>query len=85
MLVAKVIEIHKALTLSGYSGEELREADQWVKQYALDRLSQHLKATGATKAMSEYIMLMARCHYGSIETDDFLRAHQCYPEWLTVS
>jgi hypothetical protein len=82
MLEAKVIEIYKAQTLRGYSSEELREADQWVKQYALDRLSQHLKAAGVTKAFSEYVMLMARCHYGSIETDHFLSVHLCYPKWM---
>jgi hypothetical protein len=29
---AKVREIHKAESGKGYSGEELREADRWVKE-----------------------------------------------------
>lgn len=79
---AKVIEIHKATDLSGYTHSQLMYADNWVKAYALDKLANHLKAAGVTKAMSEYVLLMARCHYGSIETDEFLKAHQCYPKWM---
>lgn len=79
---AKVREIHRATELSGYTHDELREADQWVKDAALEKLEQHLKATATPEALSEFVLLMARCHYGSIETDAFLWAHQCYPEWL---
>lgn len=78
---AKVREIHRATELSGYTHDELREADQWVKDYALVRLKEVI-AHSNTQGMREFILLMARCHYGSTETDAFLSAHQCYPEWL---
>lgn len=79
---AKVMEIHQAEDISSYSYDELRDADHWMKAYALESLAKHLMAAGVTKAMREYVMLMCRCHYGSIETDEFLRAHGCYPQWM---
>jgi len=80
---AKVREIHKAQSLEGYTHEELREADRWVKDYALHQLSLWLKEDGRqSTAVGDYVMLMARCHYGSVETDQFLKVCGCYPEWL---
>lgn len=79
---AKVKEIYNATSLKGYTHTELRQADLWTRDYALTRLEQHLKDAGVTVAMKEYVILMAGCHYGSIETDGLLIAHQCYPEWL---
>ena len=74
--------IFTASDLSGYSHQDLQRADQWVKVYATNKLAQHLKRTGVTVAMKDYILLMVKCHYGSVETDEFLKAHQCYPDWV---
>lgn len=79
---AKVKEIHNATDLRGYEREELEQADYWVKLYALDKLTDHLNKAGVTNALKAYVMLMARCHYGSVETDEFLQAHHCYPDWV---
>jgi hypothetical protein len=78
----KVREIYSVTDFNDYTREELREADQWVKDYALKQLGQSLMDSSASLSLQEYVLLMTRVHYGSVETDNFLRAHQCYPEWL---
>src|ERR1700751_6147352 len=79
----KAKEIHNATDLSVYTHDEFREADAWVKGYALQQLSEWLKEDGRQcSAVGDYVLLMARCHYGSVETDEFLRTLGCYPEWL---
>lgn len=30
----------------------------------------------------EYVQLMVSCHYGSVETDEYLTGLKCYPDWL---
>ncbi len=84
MREAKVKEIHKAEDLQSYTHSELVQADNWVKDFALYKLAEYLKTGPVTPALGEYVMLMARCHYGSLETDEFLKAYQCYPDWLTA-
>jgi hypothetical protein len=66
--------------LSDYSREELREADEWVKTHALAKLSSVLN--GQPNTLREYVLLMARCHFGSGETDEFLTSMGCYPDWM---
>jgi hypothetical protein len=73
-------EINKAKDLSGYTHEELRLADEWIKRWALRALDARMH--GVPKIIREYAMLMARCHYGSMETDALLMALKCYPEWI---
>lgn len=79
----KAREIHNATDLRGYSHYQLRMADVWVKCFALRQLRQTLKAASTPRATREFILLMARCHYGSAETDEYLTAMGCYPEWLS--
>ncbi len=81
---AKVMEIHKAKDLSGYSHAELRACDEWLKAYALKQLANTLQRkplAPMAKTIIEYILLMARCHFGSVETDRFLTELNCYPKW----
>lgn len=76
----KVREIHQSKVLSGYTHEELHEADAWLKAYALDQLQGKLSNTGI--CIGDYVMLMARCHFGSVETDKLLTELDCYPSWM---
>jgi len=78
----KAKEICNATDLSGYTHDELREADLFVKNYALDRLREVLDTFVMPKLAREYIVLMASANYGSVETDDFLMSLDCYPDWL---
>lgn len=78
----KVKEIHKAIDLMNYSHKDLREADAWVKAYALEELRVCLAVSAMGTISVEFICRMARCHYGSWEVDEYLRALKCYPEWL---
>lgn len=81
----RVKEIHTAneFQFALFNTEELREADQWIKDYALRQLSEWLKEDGRqSTAVGAYITLMVRCHYGSAETDEFLRTLGCYPSWM---
>jgi hypothetical protein len=77
--VEKVKEIHRAKDLQQYDHKTLQQADQWVKQFALAQLKSKLKSELLVR---DYVLLMARCHYGSVETDDFLKAMGCYPDWM---
>lgn len=76
---AKVREICNSTDLSVYSYEECRQADKWVEEYALKQLSNKLR--NMPKVYCDYITLMARCNYGSVETHDFLTELKCYPDW----
>jgi hypothetical protein len=77
---AKAREIFGAEDLEKYSHTDLREADQWVKSFALQKLGASL--ADQPKAIRKYMLLMARCHYGSVETDAFLKEMDCYPAWV---
>lgn len=83
MTVEKAHEICNAKDLSKYTREECRASDEWIKQYALNALKTKLRGDGFSREVRAFILLMVRCHYGSVETDDFLRSQNCYPEWLT--
>jgi hypothetical protein len=82
---ARAKEIHLAMDLSEYSHEELSAADAWLKAYAIVKLEQYLKTVKTSRSLKDYIMLMVRTHYGSVETDEFLAEHGCYPEWVEYS
>lgn len=79
---AKAKEINLSNDLSKYTREELRKADEWVKNYALSKLQLVLMEQGAKKEVRNYVALMARACYGSVETDHFLVSLNCYPTWL---
>lgn len=80
MTEARVREICR--NNDGCTYEEMRQADEWIRAYALVSLASHLQSVDTSKAISDYVLLMARAHYGSMETDAMLTAHKCYPEWL---
>lgn len=82
MTVDKAKEISKARDLSVYEQHELRAYDDWIKVHALSHLESWLIEHGVDTTLSEYIKLMARCHFGSIETDELLTKLGCYPDWL---
>ena len=69
-----------ATHLLKYSPSQLAAADQWFKNYSLAKLKARL--TKYDKPTRDYILLMARCHYGSAETDEYLAQMGCYPQWL---
>ena len=79
---AKAKEIANSRDLSQYSYEELAKADAWVKNYALAKLQLRLTEQGAKKELRNYVALMARSTFGSIETDELLVSMNCYPTWL---
>jgi len=66
--------------LQKYTREECAEADRWVRDYALQRLGLYTRGHGST--VHDYLLSMARSTYGSAETDEFLAAMRCYPDWL---
>jgi hypothetical protein len=76
----RVKTIHAATNLTPFSHDELVNADNWIKRYALNKL--HTALHDVPKPIREYIELMARCHYGSVETDEFLQEMHCYPLWM---
>jgi hypothetical protein len=82
---AKAKEIHLSLDLSEYSHAELSAADAWLKEYAIAKLAQYLRTVKTSRSLKDYIMLMVRTNYGSVETDEFLAEHGCYPEWVEYS
>lgn len=55
-------------------------ADALIKAEALKALEREVSSL--KPALRDWIMLTARTHYGSMETDDMLTALGCYPEWL---
>lgn len=57
-----------------------RAADELVKRTALACLQLRLK--GQPKVIRDYVILMARCHFGSVETDNFLQEMRAYPDWI---
>ncbi len=62
--------------------EKLRQLHRWIKKYAITQLRVRLNAEGIRNETLEYILLMARCNFSSVETDNFLIHHKCYPEWM---
>lgn len=61
---------------------DCRAADALIKDRALKTLAVKLKGFNTSQYVKEYIHMMTRCHYGSVETDDFLTKMGCYPDWL---
>ena len=56
------------------------EADLLIKQEALKELARQMASY--PNSIKNYVNLMARCHYGSVETDQFLLELNCYPDWM---
>lgn len=70
----------KTKPFSEWTRQECIQADSFIKDVALTILAANLKPQ--PKVIQDYVNLMARCHYGSIETDEFLKALNCYPDWM---
>ena len=64
---------------------ELRQVDTWIKATTLRNLREQLLVQGYPDSIREYVLHMACCHFGSMETDQFLQDRNCYPEWMKVS
>jgi hypothetical protein len=64
--------------------EEARQADAWIKGYALEKLEQYL-IRETPKHVREYVLSMAQFHFGSAETDELLKSLGCYPSWMKRS
>lgn len=62
--------------------EVCKEADLFVKQYALKELNERLMSCD-NKVIKDYVILMTKSTFGSTETDKFLMDLHCYPEWIT--
>lgn len=77
---AMVKEIHNASDLSQYTHTQLSLADQWIKDKALTKL--RFQMAGLPNTVKNYVFLMSRCHFGSVETDQFLTDMGCYPKWM---
>lgn len=83
MTEAKAKEISQSTNLDQYPHEMLVKADAWIKDYALAKLQLRLTEQGTSKDVRNYIALMVRSNYGSVETDAFLMTLDCYPIWLS--
>lgn len=59
--------------------DKCRAADELVEKTALANLEQSL--AHIPYRTREFVLLMARCHYGSVEVDAYLTELNCYPEW----
>lgn len=79
---AKAREITQSHNLEKYTHDELRQANTWVQDYSLAKLQLRLTEQGASKEVRNFISLIARASYGSVETDRFLIELKCYPDWL---
>ena len=80
---AKAKAIYTCKDLSCYTHDELVQCDLWVKQYALEHLRTNLLGVvGMRKPHSDFILMMATYHYGTVEVDEFLTKLRCYPHWL---
>jgi hypothetical protein len=76
----KAREIANAKDLSPYSPQECREAEMWVRQFALEQF--RAKTRKLPKPYKAYIRLMVRYHFGSMQTNDLLTELDCFPEWM---
>lgn len=83
MTEKQVMEIALAKDLSRYTIQQCKESDRWIEEYALTNLHHHsLSNKRALKIFRRFAEDMAKCHYGSVEVDQLLKALKCYPEWL---
>lgn len=64
---------HQDLTM-----RQCRQLDEYIRTFALERLKHKLPP----KPFAGFVMLMARCHFGSVEVDALLTELDCYPKWL---
>ena len=76
----KAREISRAKDLSVYTREQCVACDRWIEDFAMRKL--RLRLRKLPNPIKNYVQLMARCHFGSLETDDFLTELECYPDWL---
>ena len=64
----------------GIPRKELVQADQWIRDYALNSLKAKIDKYPAP--IKAFVSLCARAHFGSVETDTFLNQMGCYPKWM---
>lgn len=65
-----------------WSAQDCREADQLIREVALDNLQKVLKRSLVSKDLIQFVELMVDVHFGAAEVDDLLMALKCYPDWL---
>jgi hypothetical protein len=64
------------------SWQDCKDADRWIKAYALEKFEKGLMQYGLPNTLREYLLTCASLHFGSVETDNMLMSLDCYPEWL---
>lgn len=69
----QLAEGYEALSLA-----ECRLLDQYVRNFAMKKFT--LAVKHLPRLHREYLMLMVRCHYGTLETTDYLSALRCFPD-----
>lgn len=77
-------EISRSKDLSKFKLEELAAASRYVKDAALKNLSKHLKQLEVPKELRDFILMMAKVDYDTVEVDTLLSNLKCYPEWVKL-
>jgi len=63
--------------------QDCKAADRHIEVATLSNLARILGNQNVIdKALKSYIMTMARCHFGSSETDNMLKAIKAYPDYM---
>jgi hypothetical protein len=75
----------KDIPLKDWTWEQCNQADTLIKVMATEQLAKVIESYKLPKIVQEYLIMMARYHYGSVETNDLLTALKCYPDWMFVS
>jgi hypothetical protein len=63
---------------------ECHEADRLIKQTALAEFDKKVQPFQMEPIAKQFLLDMARCHFGCVEVDQMLTQLDCYPEWLQL-
>ncbi len=74
----------KDVPIKDWSYVQCTEADALIKVMATQQFAETITAMNLPKILQDYIILMVRIHFGSVETDDLLTTLKCYPDWMCV-
>jgi hypothetical protein len=75
----------KNVQLKDWTYEQCQQADALIKVMATTKFTEIVESWNLPKSAQEYLIMMVRLHFGSVETDGLLTALNCYPDWMFSS
>lgn len=75
-------EIYKDSSTHNYTIAELRQCDEWIRNYTLERFEIMIAPYCLQPQLREFLMSSVKLHFGAWEANRMFTAMRCYPDWM---